>query len=176
MKGIVKGLMYSGLKDCTTVEIELEGNQATDIEKYKGKHTDVCFKPYRKNRSLDANAYFWVLLGKLAATVGADKIDLYRQYIQHIGENNETVCVQDAAVEKLREGWEHNGLGWVTDIFPSKIKGCTNVILYYGSSTYNTKQMSDLIDLVIQDCKAVEVQTKTPTEINDMLNLWEMAK
>ena len=36
---------------------------------------------------------------------------------------------------KLRRGWEHNGLGWVTEILPSKIAGCVNVVLYYGSST-----------------------------------------
>ena len=59
---------------------------------------------------------------------------------------------------------------------PSKIEGCTNVILYYGSSTYNTEQMSRLINLVVEDCKAQGVETMTPDEINRMLSLWGGAK
>lgn len=46
------------------------------------------------------------------------------------------------AVDTLIRGWEHNGLGWMTDTMTSKLPNCTNVVLYYGSSTYDTKQMS----------------------------------
>jgi hypothetical protein len=48
---------------------------------------------------------------------------------------------------------------------PSKINGCTNVILYYGSSTYNTAQMSLLIDHLVQDAKALGIETMTPQEL-----------
>jgi hypothetical protein len=83
------------------------------------------------------------------------------------------VCVKNEAVERLCEGWRHNGLGWQTDIVPSKLKGCTNVILYYGSSTYNTEQMSRLINLIVEDCKIQGIETRTPEEIANMLSLWE---
>jgi 2-iminoacetate synthase ThiH len=48
---------------------------------------------------------------------------------------------------------------------PSKIAGCTNVILYYGSSTYNQEQMTQLIDNIVQDYKAVGIETLTPVEL-----------
>ena len=58
----------------------------------------------------------------------------------------------------------------------SKLPGCTNVILYYGSSTYDSKQMARLIDNIIQDCKAVGIETATPAEIDAMKARWEDAQ
>lgn len=129
-------------------------------------------KEQRKRRSLDANAYFWVLLDKLSAALRQPKTELYRCLIKDVGGVSETVCVQDKAADKLRAGWEHNGLGWVTDTMPSKIEGCTNVILYYGSSTYDTNQMSRLIDLVIEECKAQGIETMTPEELARLKEDW----
>lgn len=129
----------------------------------------------KKKRSLDANAYFFTLADKLSERLNIPKTDIYRNYIKEIGGVSETVCVKNEAVEKLCEGWKHNGLGWQTDTMPSKISGCTNVILYYGSSTYNTEQMSRLINLVVEDCKVQGIETRTPDEIANMLSLWESA-
>ena len=143
---------YDDLKDCEKLAIEI--------------------KPYRMRRSLDANAYCWVLLDKIAEKMSVPKEDIYREAIRNIGGNSEVVCVKNGAVNKLRQGWERNGLGWQTDTFPSKLEGCTNVILYYGSSVYDTEQMSRLLDIIIQDCKALGIQTETPDKIVEMKSLW----
>lgn len=127
---------------------------------------------YREKRSLDANAYFFVLADKLAQKLNITKEEIYRGYIREIGGVSETVCVKNEAVEKLCEGWKHNGLGWQTDTFPSKLNGCTNVILYYGSSTYDKAQMNRLISMVVEDCKLQGIDVRTPAEIENMLNLW----
>jgi hypothetical protein len=136
------------------------------------KKYEVVIKEYKQRRSLDANAYCFVLLDKLAEALHEPKESLYRGYIKEIGGNSEVVCVLDSAVDKLRQGWERNGLGWQTDTMPSKIDGCTNVILYYGSSTYDTAQMSRLIDLIIQDCKACGIETLPPERLAAMMNEW----
>lgn len=132
----------------------------------------IELKPYRERRSLDANAYYWVLCDKVAECVGISKEQVYRKSIRNIGGNSEVVCVKDEAVKKLRQGWQRNGLGWLTETFPSKITGCTNVILYYGSSTYDTAQMSKLIDNIIQDCYELGIPTETPAKIAEMKSLW----
>lgn len=132
----------------------------------------IEIKPYRARRSLDANAYAWVLMDKLAEKMVMSKVDIYREYIKHIGGNSETVCVKNSAVERLCDGWGKNGIGWQTETFPSKIEGCTNVILYYGSSTYDSAQMSRLLDLIIQDCKQIGIPTDTPDEIARLKSLW----
>ena len=136
----------------------------------------IEIKPYRAKRSLDANAYCWKLIGDLAEKLNTTREEIYRTSIREIGGNSEIICVKDEAVERLCDGWQRNGIGWQTDTFPSKLQGCTNVILYYGSSTYNTEQMSRLIDNIVQDCKAVGVQTETPDKILEMKSLWEQAE
>ena len=130
-------------------------------------------KPYRARRSLDANAYLWVLLDKLAEALSMPKTGLYRSYIKEIGGNNETVCIPDKGVEKLRQGWGHNGLGWVSDTALSKLPGCTCVVLYYGSSTYDRAQMARLIDLVVQDCKDQGIETLPPERLAQMKEAWD---
>lgn len=137
-----------------------------------GKEYDVEIKPHRKRRSLDANAYAWVLLDKLAEKTRLPKVALYREYIKNIGGNSDTVCVQEKAVDSLCNGWEHNGIGWVAETMPSKLKGCTNVTLYYGSSTYDTAQMSRLIELIIFDCKDNGVETMPPDQLAALMERW----
>lgn len=129
-------------------------------------------KPFRLRRSLDANAYAWVLMDRLSERLGVSKIDIYRSYIPHIGGNSEVVCVKDAAVRRLCEGWQKNGIGWQTETFTSKLEGCTNIILYYGSSEYDTSQMHRLLELIIEDCREQGIQTDTPEEIARMEALW----
>lgn len=132
----------------------------------------ITVKQYRRKRSLDANAYCWVLIDKLAEETGLSKSDIYRSAVREIGGNSEIICVRDSAVEKLCKGWEHNGEGWQTATSKSKLDGCTNVTLYYGSSVYDTKQMSRLIDNIVQDCKALGIETMTPAELHLLKEGW----
>ena len=133
----------------------------------------VTVKKYRQKRSLDANAYCWVLLDKLSAKLNKPKVELYRELIKGVGDNSVLICAKNKAVEALISGWEHNGTGWVTDTLPSKLDGCTNVILYYGSSTYDTAQMSRLTSLIVEECEQQGIPTETPNEIAQRLSLWE---
>lgn len=130
-------------------------------------------KPWRERRSLDANAYFWVLCGKLAEKTGIGATEIYRSLIPEIGGNSETVCITQQGADRLCEGWEHNGKGWITERIPSKLPGCVNVILYYGSSAYDTAQMSRLIGLVVQECRQQGIETLTPAELAALMEGWD---
>ena len=125
-----------------------------------------------KKRSLDSNAYFWILVDKLSQRLNLPKEEIYRNAIRNIGGVSEIVCVQNKAVEKLCQGWQRMGLGWQTDTMPSKIDGCTNVLLYYGSSSYDVEQMQRLISTIQQDCDSLGIETKTQAEIDSLLNSW----
>ena len=140
-----------------------EGNEKNSVE----------IKKYRKARSLDANAYMWKLIGELAEKLNVGRDEIYRNAIKDIGGNHDIVCATIEAAQKFSEIWRSRGLGWVTQEMPSKIDGCVNLVLFYGSSVYDTKQMSQLIDHVVQDCKAVGIDTRTPNEIANMLSQWE---
>lgn len=128
----------------------------------------------KKKRSLDANAYAWVLMDKLAAELRISKEEIYRNAIRNIGGNSEIVCVPDKSIDKLKQIWERNGLGWQVETMPSKLKGCVNAVLYYGSSAYDTTQMSILIDRLVQDCKSVGgIETMPPDKLNGLLEAWD---
>lgn len=137
---------------------------------------DVTVKKHREKRSLDANAYCWQLMDKLAEATGTPTSVVYRQAVKDVGGNTEIVCVREKAVQKLCDGWSKNGIGWQTEIMDSKIDGCKNVVLYYGSSTFDTKQMSRLIDNIVQDCKAVGIETLTPQQLDALKEDWRCTK
>lgn len=129
-------------------------------------------KEYKTKRSLDSNAYCWVLLGKLQEKLKIPKEEIYRDLIKNIG-SYEIIPVKNEAVEKFRKAWSKNGIGWITEITKSKLEGYTNVITYYGSSSYNTAEMSKLIELIVQECQQLGIETRNTGEIKSLLESWE---
>ena len=134
----------------------------------------VCTIQEKTNkRSLDANAYAWVLLGKIAKKVGIPKEDVYRNYIKDVGDNYEIVPIKKEAEERWVKNWQKKGIGWVCEVLgDSKLEGYVNIINYYGSSTYDTNQMSALINLIVQDCKEQGIETMTPAELQRLMEEW----
>ena len=153
-----------------TITVDVDFRQKFD--ELKDKNLDIEIKLHREKRSKDANAYLWVLVDKIAEALKEDKVEVYREAIRHIGGVSEPICVRNRAVEPIRESWEQKGIGWITDTMPSKLEGCTTVILYYGSSTYDTKQMSALIDHLVQDAKALGIETDSPERLAQLQKEW----
>ena len=78
-------------------------------------------KEYRQKRSLDSNAYAWVLIGKIQDKLNIPKEEIYRDLIRNIG-SYEIIPVKNEAVEKFRQAWSKNGLGWITETTKSKLE------------------------------------------------------
>ena len=114
----------------------------------------------------------WVLISKISQMLEIPKDVIYKDLIKGIGVY-EVIPIKDEAVDKFCEAWRHNGLGWITETTKSKLDGYTNVLAYYGSSTYNTKEMSKLIDLVVQECNQLEIETKSDEEIKSLVGAWK---
>ena len=122
---------------------------------------------------LREGAYMWTLVDKIAQKTRQKPMDVYRHAIKEIPGNSTLVCVQNKAKDVLQQQWQAKGLGWQTEELPSRIDGCTNIMLYYGSSVYNTTQMSLLIDSIVEDAKELGVDTLTPFELEGMKNAWK---
>lgn len=137
-----------------------------------GKIYEADLKEHHKKRSLDANAYCFVLISKIAEKTGVSIENIYRRAVREIGGNNTVVCVKDEAVDALCTSRESKGLGWQTETYPSRLSGCTNVVLYYGSSSYDTKTMSRLIDNVVQDARSLGIETMPPCELAALIERW----
>ena len=149
------------------------GKAMAIVRKMKPKAYDLTVKEHRKKRSLDANAYAWVLIGKLAEAMRLSPTEVYIEAIQNIGGNYEVIPIREEAVDKFTEVWKKQGLGWpCVDMGPSKISGYRNLRAYYGSSTYDTQQMSLLIDALIQDCKALDIETLSEEKLSAMMEGW----
>lgn len=148
-----------------------ERESLPSLEELKEDKLSIEIKKYRENRSLDANAYMWVLISKLEEKINISKDIIYKDAIKNIGVY-EVIPVKNEAVERFIEAWTKNGLGWVCETTKSKLEGYTNILAYYGSSTYNTAEMSRLIDFVVQECKQLNIETMTPEQLNILKEEW----
>lgn len=136
-----------------------------------GHELSVEIKQYRPRRSLDANAYCWVLCQKLAEKFGGTKEDIYREAVRKAGQFD-FIAVADRAVDQFIKAWQAKGLGWYAETMPSKIDGCKKVMVYYGSSVYDSKSMAHLIDYVVSECKAQGIETLPPDELARIKSEW----
>ena len=140
----------------------------------KLKNTDVSaeFKKYRKKRSLRANAYAWVLITAIAQATGLTNTQIYKGAIMDLGGNIYTVCVPFKELDYLVEDWRSRGLGWIAEPFPSKLDGCVDVLLYRGSSNFDSLQMTRFIGNLVQDCDSLGIEHLPPDKLNQMLGAW----
>lgn len=129
------------------------------IDGLKDKALTVTVKEYREKRSLSQNSYLWVLLDKLAEKVNRSKEDIYKAYVKEYGVF-EILPIRNEAVSSFIAKWGKNGIGWFCeDLGESKLDGYTKLVAYYGSSTYNTQEMTRVIEAVIFDCKEQGIET-----------------
>ena len=152
--------------------ILLDSNDIANVEELKGLKLNVELKKWYPKRSLDANAYAWTLMGKLQEALDIPKEEIYKDLIRNTGDY-EVIPIKNEAVDKFKNAWSKNGLGWITDTTKSKLEGYTNVIAYYGSSSYDTKSMARLIDLIVQECKQFNIETMTEDEIYSLIGAWK---
>lgn len=130
----------------------------------------------RKKRSLDANAMLWRMCGLVGAAVGESKEAIYKKNIREAGVYD-LAYIQSEAVIDFMEAWAKHGIGWFCDIADNgAVPGYKLVMAYKGSSEYDTKQMSRLIDSVMQDAEAVGVETMSEREKSLLLEDWGKGK
>lgn len=153
--------------------IELDGDFRSTWDELHDKDCEITVKRYRKKRSLEANAYAWALIGKIAEKKHITKTEVYRNAIREIGGVSEVLTMKKNAVRRFQDAWDRNGIGWQVEDIGSKIAGWTNVIIYFGSSSYNTAQMSDLIDSLVQDAKSLGIETEDENKIKAMLEEYD---
>lgn len=131
---------------------------------------------WTEKRSLTANAFAWVLMDKLSAKLGLSKEAIYRDYIRDLGGNTDTYRMPLKAYKPFRDHWENNGEGWMVDMIGASGPGMVDVMVYYGSSSFDTSTMARLIDLIIQDCREQGIEYLPPDKLAAMLEAWDEQK
>lgn len=121
----------------------------------------------RKKRSKNANSYFWKLLQELCYEMNIDVIGEYKKRVKELGVF-QTFELDTKNAPTFEYLWSSNGIGWFTEKV-DEIGNKTILNAYYGSSSYNSKQMSKLIDNLVQDCRSVGIQTLEDIEIQELI-------
>lgn len=139
------------------------------------KSVKISITQWRDMRSLNANSYCWVLMDKIAEKLKTTKEDVYLEIIKRVGVF-EILPIREGVVERFVSRWNSKGLGWVCDNLGDckTLRGYVNIVAYYGTSTYDTKEMSRFIDEVVQSAKELKIETKTPNEIAELKSLWSV--
>ena len=152
-----------------------------EFDKLKEQELDIEIKKHRERRSLDANAYCWVLCQKLSKALSTNgaiitKNEVYRNAIKDIGVYKDFRDLTPGDASTLQTAWSMLGTGWIAEQVDYSQDGeRVTIRCYYGSSRYDSNQMSRLIDDLIQDCQAVGIETMTPAQIAELKSKWSNA-
>lgn len=130
---------------------------------------DIKVEPHRAKRSLNANGLLWKCISDISKAIGADKWKIYLSLLRRYGEYT-YVCVKPQAVEMVKRQWRE-----CEEIGTIKINGADAVqmLCYYGSSTYDTKQFSVLLDGTISEMKEMGLEPPTDEQMRHSLEAWE---
>lgn len=121
------------------------------FDQFTDKDISVEIKKASKRRSKTANDFCWAMCTDIGNALRIPKEEVYRKAISEVGKF-ETMHMRTEAIETFRSIWGQRGIGWFTEVVDySPITGCKVVFAYYGSSTYDTVEMSRLIDYLKQD-------------------------
>jgi hypothetical protein len=125
------------------------------FDQFTGKDVNIDIKKASKARTKTANDFCWSLCNDIgnALKPPVPKEEVYRKAISEVG-RFELMHMKAEAIPTFRDIWERRGIGWFTQVVDySQIPGCKIVMAYFGSSTYNTEEMSRLIDYLKQDAE-----------------------
>lgn len=178
MKLTVKGLQtIKGVHGISLI-IPIPLSAEEDINKIDvEKQYVVEVKQWRKSRSNDANKYAWVLCRDIAEKLSEESYhssrDVYRKAIKDCGHYT-VVPVKNEAIDRWCEIWPGHGIGWLTEALGEcrNTQGYTNMLAYHGSSVYDTKEMSRLIDCLVAMALELGINTKPQEEIDALVQEW----
>ena len=135
------------------------------LEQAKDKQFEL--KEYKEKRSLNANNYYWQLVTELGNALKMDKEDLHFLLLQKYGQSEMISVVADVDMK--------NYLKYYAEAGESNLNGKTfkHYKVYKGSSEMDSKEMSILINGLVEECHIQGIETKTPAEINSLLERWD---
>lgn len=174
MLGVLTSLTFNG-DNSQNITVTVTEDFREEYEALKDGNVKVEITKAHSRRSLNANAYCWVLVGEIAKKLNLTKNEVYRKAILDSGVYT-VHCIPDKMLEQAVDDWNSFGLGFQVETFPSKTKDCTNAIFYKGSHYYDSKQMARLIDGLIHEAEQLGIPTITPKEAEELAARWGFKK
>lgn len=123
-------------------------------------------KEYKHKRSLNANAYYWVLVNKIADALNQSKEFIHLCMLKQYGQRYVLCVPYDTPIENLVKYYEQDGVRKQGD----RLFKTYNV--YLPSSEMNTYEMSKLIDGTVEEAQSMGIETMTPDELAHLKAMW----
>lgn len=174
-KGVLLSINPGYIDGRPLVTFKMSSDAGLDSLSYDVEY-DITAEPHRERRSLDANAYFHVINGKIAEALKVSKVFCKNQLIARYGQcelfGNKTVTITSAFPPERVLEWEYPHCLLVH----TEQKGGTvwyTYRIYRGSHTYNSREMSVLIDGAVSEAKELGIETMTPAELERIVKAWQ---
>lgn len=157
------------------LRVTFEVDSLDEIRGMEDKEITLEAKISRNKRSLNANAYFHVLVGKIAEKLKISKtkaknIMLGKYGQREILDDGPLMITVKESVDMLEREDIHCvpvGHGFVNG------KDFTHWAIIRPSHEYDTKEMAELIDGTIEDAKELGIETLSPAELERMKLAWQ---
>lgn len=134
------------------------------LDQDKGKTYEI--KEHKLRRSLNANAYAWALIGKIADTLRTSKDEVYLTMLRRYGQSHMVSVVSSIDVSRFFKYYEEAGHSHLQG------KDFTHYRVFVGSSQYDSREMAVLIDGIADEAKGLGIETLTPDEIERLKAAW----
>ena len=135
------------------------------LEQDKEKLFEI--KEYKKKRSLNSNAYLWVLCTEIANIMTLSKEEVYVKMLEDYGVSILVPLTVDTEPEKYFKYFSYFDKGKLNG------KECIWYKVFKGSSEYDSKEMTHLLNGVVEEAKQLGIMTLDELEIQEMLDRWQ---
>ena len=157
------------------LRVTFEVDAVDEVRGMEDKTLDITVKVHREKRSLNANAYFHLLVGKMADVLNISKARMKNLLLGKYGQreiSNDSPLIISVVSEA--DLYEREDIHCIPVGYANlQGKEFTHWAVIRPSHTYDTYEMSKLIDGTVEEAKELGIETLTPTEIERMKKAWE---
>ena len=159
------------------ITAEVEGDPRALFDRLKDVAIDIDIKKHSEKRSLDANAFCWALCSDIGKALRPPlpKEEVYRNAIKGLGKYDLYLSKEESA-EEFSTAWSKIGTGWFVEKAGESKEhpGFVWMFAYKGSSCYDSKEMSVLIDGLVDDAEQMGLPIPLgKKEIERMKGAWQ---
>lgn len=130
--------------------------------------TKYEIKEVKNKRSLNANSYLWKLCTEIANAINTTKEEVYLEELKRYGQSMLVTTTKDSKPDGYFKYYSFESRRKLNGVIVDFYK------IYKGSSDYDTKEMSILLDGVVQDAKELDIETLDEIKINEMIKDWKI--
>lgn len=167
MLGTIQNLTLDYKDNKPVISLKLDNKTELKIlEELKEDKIDIDIKKHREKRSLNSNNYCWELCTKIADVLRSSKEEVYLQMLKRYGQSEMISVLADIDMSKYLKYYEEAGESTLNNKLFKHYK------VYKGSSEFDSKEFSILLDGIISEAKELNISTIDEIEKERLIKEW----